>query len=487
MNQSKTNESCLGIMISMEFLLIFSKSEESILPTILPLQKKYETAILEEGDLVDTIISEQAPNAILYFSSFPSDREICLSTLKSMYPTSPILYIHDQDSRIRDLNKLNKNVDLVLKALPPPSFILEIVNNCIKNKTKNITTHTPQENLDKIEQPSSPLMQRIYRMAKKVAPTSATILITGESGTGKEVTANWIHSKSPRKNKPFIAINCGAITESILESELFGYKKGAFTGADKDKIGLIEAAHNGTLFLDEIGEMPLSLQVKLLRVLQERKLRRVGDIEDIAVSVRIIAATNKNLKSLVEQNLFREDLYYRLNVVHLHIPPLRERKEELPNLIETFFRNYTHTHSSSVSSIAPSTLSILMYHDYPGNIRELQNILEFSVIMSDGNSIQPYDLPNEMQQDAPGNLLPAPEERKFKDRVEFESLHQFLEHHYQITTPTIAQLEKIIIQERLKMHKENQKQVAESLGISRTSLWRKIKEYELENKAPSPI
>lgn len=465
----------------MDFLLIFAKSEDEVLPTILPLQDKYETAILEEGDLVDTIISEQAPNAILFFSSFPSDRDVCLSTLKSMYPSSPIIYIHNDDNRIRALSSLNKAVDLVLKTVPPPSFISDIVEKCISTKSQNVSGQLPQDGLSKIDTPSSPLMQRIYRMAKKVAPTNATILITGESGTGKEVTANWIHSQSPRSKESFIAINCGAITESILESELFGYKKGAFTGAEKDKTGLIEAAHNGTLFLDEIGEMPLSLQVKLLRVLQDRKLRRVGDIEDIAVSVRIIAATNKNLKSLVEQNLFREDLYYRLNVVHLHLPPLRERKEELPNLIETFFRNFAHAHNSSASTIAPSTLSILMYYDYAGNIRELQNIIEFAVIMSDGSSLQPYDLPNEMQQDAPGNLLPAPEQEENSSLIQFESLHQFLEHHYELINPSIAQLEKVLIQERLKMHKENQKQVAESLGISRTSLWRKIKEYELDN------
>ncbi|MCO4783805.1 MAG: sigma-54-dependent Fis family transcriptional regulator [Candidatus Cloacimonetes bacterium] len=465
----------------MEFLLIFAKSEDEVLPTILPLQDKYETAILEEGDLVDTIISEQAPNAILFFSSFPSSRDVCLSTLNTMYPSSPIIYIHNEENRIRSLATLEKTVDLVLKTVPPPSFILDIVDKCINNKAKATPNHLPQDSLSKIDTPSSPLMQRIYRMAKKVAPTNATILITGESGTGKEVTANWIHSQSPRSNQPFIAINCGAITESILESELFGYKKGAFTGAEKDKTGLIEAAHNGTLFLDEIGEMPLTLQVKLLRVLQDRKLRRVGDIEDIAVSVRIIAATNKNLKSLVEKNLFREDLYYRLNVVHLHLPPLRERKEELPHLIETFFTNFANAHNSSATTIAPSTLSILMYYDYAGNIRELQNIIEFAVIMSDGSSLQPYDLPNEMQQDAPGNLLPAPEHDESNNLVNFESLHQFLEHHYDLVNPSIAELEKVLIQERLKMHKENQKQVAESLGISRTSLWRKIKEYELDN------
>ncbi|MCJ8346445.1 sigma-54 dependent transcriptional regulator [bacterium] len=466
----------------MEFLLIFAKSEDDIQNTIIPLQEKFETAILEEGDLVDTIISEQAPNAILYFSSFPSDRTVCLSALKTMYPASPIIYIHNEDSRIRSLSALKDSVDLVLKTIPPPSFILDIVENCIQSKKKNLSTAIPQDSISQVESPSSPLMQRILRMARKVAPTNATILITGESGTGKEVTAKWIHSQSPRKDNAFIAINCGAITESILESELFGYKKGAFTGAEKDKVGLIEAAHNGSLFLDEIGEMPLSLQVKLLRVLQERKLRRVGDIEDIAVSVRIIAATNKNLKSLVEQNLFREDLYYRLNVVHLHIPALRDRKEELPNLIETFFNNFVHSHNASVTTIAPSTLSILMYYEYPGNIRELQNIIEFSVIMSDGNSIQPYDLPNDMQQDAPGNLLPAPEESLIQGPIEFENLHQFLEHHYQIFNPSITQVERVLIQERLKMHKENQKQVAESLGISRTSLWRKIKEYQLDSK-----
>ncbi len=222
----------------------------------------------------------------------------------------------------------------------------------------------------------SAVMARVIEIARAVASTSSTILLTGESGTGKEVLAKAIHLASPRREKPFVSINCGALPESLLESELFGHVKGAFTDAHQNKKGLFEAAHLGTIFLDEVGEMPFAMQVKLLRVLQERTIRRVGDQVEIPVDVRVIAATNRALEKMVRDGTFRSDLYYRLNVIPLPIPPLRERKEDIPLLVDHFLRLLAVRMEKTAPVMAPSELGTLQRHDWPGNVRELENLLE---------------------------------------------------------------------------------------------------------------
>lgn len=223
---------------------------------------------------------------------------------------------------------------------------------------------------------SSAVMARVIEIARAVASTSSTVLLTGESGTGKEVLAKAIHLASPRREKPFVSINCGALPESLLESELFGHVKGAFTDAHQNKKGLFEAAHLGTIFLDEVGEMPFAMQVKLLRVLQERTIRRVGDQVEIPVDVRVIAATNRSLEKMVRDGTFRSDLYYRLNVIPLPIPPLRERKEDIPLLVDHFLRLLAGRMEKTAPLLAPSELGTLRRHDWPGNVRELENLLE---------------------------------------------------------------------------------------------------------------
>ena len=235
-------------------------------------------------------------------------------------------------------------------------------------------------------------MVKVYATIKKVADTPANVLILGESGTGKELVARAIHDNSSRRKMPFVVINCGGIPENLLESELFGYIKGSFTGAYSDKAGLFEVAHGGTVFLDEITQLPRLLQVKLLRVVQEKTFRRIGGADDIHVDVRIISATNQNLAETVKTGSFREDLYYRLNVIPLHLPPLRERKEDIPVLIKHFIEKYSHEFGKEIKTISAYALELLMQYPFPGNIRELENIIERSIALETSNIILPENL-----------------------------------------------------------------------------------------------
>ena len=235
-------------------------------------------------------------------------------------------------------------------------------------------------------------MLKVYSLVRKVADTVANILITGESGTGKELVARAIHENSSRKDKSFVVINCGGIPKNLLESELFGYMKGSFSGAYADKAGLFEVAHNGTIFLDEIGELPPFLQVKLLRVVQEKTFRRIGGTEDVKVDVRIISATNQDLAQKVKNGGFREDLYYRLNVIPVEIPPLRERNEDIPLLAKYFIEKYSKKFEKETKKISPYAIQLLMKYPFPGNVRELENIIERSVALETTNIILPENL-----------------------------------------------------------------------------------------------
>ena len=244
----------------------------------------------------------------------------------------------------------------------------------------------------------------------QVAPVAATVLITGESGTGKERIARGIHALSPRRNRAFIAANVAALPETLLESELFGHEKGAFTGAIGQRKGFFELADRGTLFLDEIGEMPLATQTKLLRVLEEREFMRVGGEEAITVDVRVIAATNQDLRALVEMGQFRRDLYFRLNVLQIHLPPLRERRDDIPLLVDAFIRQSSRDHDRPPVSIAPDAMEVLMNYDWPGNVREMKNLVESMVVLAPGTRVRAEDLPREVREGAGGRsrLLPVP-------------------------------------------------------------------------------
>ncbi len=236
-------------------------------------------------------------------------------------------------------------------------------------------------------------MKEVFELIHKVAPTRTTVLLTGESGTGKELVARAIHARGPRAEAPFVAINCGAIPETLIESELFGHTKGSFTGAVADKPGLFELAGQGTVFLDEIGEVPLSMQVKLLRVLQERKQRRVGGAADISVDCRVIAATNRDLAVEIQQGRFREDLYFRLNVIQIHLPALRERRHDIPMLVDAFIGKFAEQQGSPVRTAIPEVMRVLMAWHWPGNVRELENVIERGVTLASGELIELDVLP----------------------------------------------------------------------------------------------
>lgn len=311
----------------------------------------------------------------------------------------------------------------------------------------------------------SPSMEKVLKFAMKIAPTNSTILIGGESGTGKEFFSRIIHRMSKRLDGRFVAMNCGAVPDTLFESELFGFKKGAFTGADRDKPGLVEEAHLGTLFLDEVGELSPQAQVKLLRFLQEREFRRIGETTSRSVDVRIIAATNKDLTRLMEQGKFREDLFFRLNVFYLYLPPLRERKETIPNLIRLFVHRYNQLLNKHVNRVSKAAEAILANYDYPGNIRELENILEHAVVLAEGGEITEKDLPESMFRNR--LLLSGPSQDPSPDSGE---------------VLTLAEMEKRHISQTLILTNFNYTEASRKLGISRSTLWRKIKEYNIEVK-----
>ena len=298
-------------------------------------------------------------------------------------------------------------------------------------------------------------MKEILGILPSLAQSKSTVLLQGESGTGKELIARAIHNNSQRKDKPFIAVNCAAIPEALIESELFGHVKGAFTGAYLDRTGRFELANNGTIFLDEIGDMSLSTQAKLLRVIQEEKFERVGGSKTIAVDVHIIAATNKNLIKAVKTGGFREDLYYRISVFPITLPPLRERKEDVPLLIANFIEKFNAEMGKSINNIAPQAMKILMNYYYPGNIRELRNIIEHAFVCSRGNTILPEHLPGELVH-VNERLEIAPE------------------------GSSLNKIEKEWILSVLEKTGWRYQDAAKRLGISRTTLWRKLKDYGLE-------
>lgn len=306
---------------------------------------------------------------------------------------------------------------------------------------------------------SSRSMQEIFRLVEMVAPSTASVLITGESGTGKEMVARTIHELSPRRNKPFVAINCSAIPETLMESEIFGHEKGAFTGALERRAGCFELAEEGTLLLDEIGEMPITTQAKLLRVLEDHRLRRLGSKVETTVDVRVVAATNKIPEEAVSAGQLRNDLYYRLNVFNLHMPPLREHKEDMPQLVEALLADMNAKHSRQVGGIHDSVLQLLMGHNWPGNVRELRNTLERAVIVCEGSLIEPRHLPPNFGQT--GGRQTTGDSDGIRLGV----------------GTTVGEAEKMLILKTLATTGNNKTRAAEILGISLKTLHNKLKEY----------
>ncbi len=317
---------------------------------------------------------------------------------------------------------------------------------------------------------NSPAMQEVYKTIGKVAKADATVLITGESGTGKELVAEALHFNSNRRSGPLVKVSCAALPETLLEAELFGHEKGSFTGALTQRRGRFEMADKGTIFLDEIGEMTVATQTKLLRVLQERKIERIGSSLAVKVDIRIVVATNKDLQKQVEQNKFRDDLYYRLNVINIHMPPLRDRKEDIPSLVEHFLAKHRYSATAQPAAISEEAIRRLMEYNWPGNVRELENVIERAVVLSRGQIITSRELPF-------GDHEAGDSEDGEVDAADAKGDSSFFK-------KSVAQFEKDLIMKALRDANGNRSKAAEMLGIYRRLLYAKIKEYALEGYPP---
>lgn len=420
-------------------------------------QQAIETLEKHHGD-IDVVISDlKLPDGegidVLVFS-------------QKIDPLLPFIFITGQpdvESAVRALKAgawdyLVKPVEL--------EHLFHKIQSCIDTKLLKIENRNLKRKLQgfQVEEDAiigiSPNLQKVIEKARQIAITDITVLIEGESGTGKELLANFIHRHSRRKDKPFLKINCGALVKSLLEAELFGVTKGAYTGADKDRAGIFETASGGTIFLDEIGELDLESQVRLLRVIEEKKVYRIGSTAPVQVDVRIIAATNKNLLEEVEKGNFREDLYYRLAVAKLTLPPLRERKEDIPILFNHFVVEFNERYGKSITKLSQEVLKFFQNYDWPGNIRQFKNVLESMVILAKDDTLTMEDLPEELLK------FPSPAAKKrLLDTI--------------IPGISIEEYEKAIIQKNLEFVNGNREKAAELLGISPRTLYRKINEYQL--------
>lgn len=344
------------------------------------------------------------------------------------------------------------------------------INNALRSKNLEVENRTLKKELTKEYSfqnlvGNSETMHRIYEMIRRVAQTPTNVLVTGESGTGKEMVAKAIHFNGPLKDRPFVTVNCGAIPESLMESEMFGHKKGSFTGAVADKAGLFEVADQGTLFLDEVGELPLTIQVKLLRAIQERVIRRVGATEDTKIEVRIIAATNRDLEDMVKKGTFRQDLFYRLNVINIKTPSLRERPEDVALLANHFLKKYNERLGKSIGGISAEAMDMLKKYDYPGNVRELENIIERTVALEGGATILPESLPP---------FVNTPSGRKLASTHEIQITEEGLD-----LDKVMGQMEKELLIKAIHAAGGVKKKAAKLLNITFRSMRYRVEKYSL--------
>jgi DNA-binding NtrC family response regulator len=408
--------------------------------------------ILEEGD-TDLVITDLKMPGL--------DGMDLLDECRSKWPEMPVIMISAFGSVDAAVNAVKRGAyDFITKPVDE-SDLLVVVEKALAEASGNSElvsdyfTDDSGFSTDFIGR--SPAITDIMATIRKIGPTDSTVLVTGETGVGKELMARAIHLVSGRKDQPFVKVNCSAMTETLIESELFGHEKGAFTGAIIDKPGRFEIADKGTLFLDEIGEVPLQVQVKLLNVLQDRSFERVGGVRTIDVDIRIVAATNKDLKKAVDEGEFRADLYFRLNVVPLHIPPLRQRLEDLDSQIDYFVMKFGNQHGRGDLQVAPEVRAALSAYSWPGNTRELENVLERMVLLSDGSVLSAGDLPLELDEVA------VSEEGGLKPK----------------TGAILQAAERKMIADALKETGGNRTKAAKLLGISRRTIQTKIKDYDL--------
>jgi len=421
------------------------------------------------SNVVSILEKEKFDVVFLDIESMPQQEIDLVNYIKTKSPSTEIIILTTINELIEATKALKNGALFYLVKPVKTTDVAALLNKLsIKSDYQEEYIAMEQRILNDLMAGSSS-MQKLLKLSLKIAPTSSTVLLGGESGTGKEFFARIIHRMSKRIDGKFIAMNCGGVPDTLFESELFGYKKGAFTGADRDKAGLVEEAHLGTLFLDEVGELSPSAQVKLLRFIQERTFRRIGDNVQRMVNVRIIAASNKDLAAMVKDGTFREDLFYRLNVFFLYLPPLRERKETIPNLIKLSLHKNNEALDKDISHISPAAEAILANYNYPGNIRELENILEHACVLAEGNEITEKDLPEFM----------------FRNRLLIEGPQQIFSsvnttgHSADDTLISLQKHERVYIDKVLHRLHYNYSESARTLGVSRSTLWRKIKEYNL--------
>ncbi len=388
-----------------------------------------------------------------------------LKKISSSYPRLPVIVLTGHGTIETAVETMRDGaVDFFTKPVDLDKLLLvvkkTILNSELKEQNRKLTEEI--DKLKKRQQYSSIIgksskVSQLMEIINQVAPTKASVLITGESGTGKELVSDAIYSLSSRVGKPFVKVHCAALSESLLESELFGHEKGAFTGAAKEKKGRFELADGGTIFLDEIGEINAQTQIKLLRVLQEKEFERVGGEKTIKVDVRVICATNRNLEDEVKKGNFREDLYYRLNVVHISVPPLRERKEDIDMLALSFLKEFNEEDGKKIEGFTKAARKALFSYSWPGNVRELKNTIESAVVLAKGNMIDTDDLPS--------SIL---DEGKKEDLV--------------ITLPvTMEEVEKKVIYSTIDYFEGNKSKAADELKIGRKTLYRKLEEFEKDN------
>jgi len=408
--------------------------------------------LVERGD-IDLVVSDLKMPGI-------SGEELLKKT-RGMYANLPVIILTGHGTVENAVQAMKDGAyDFLTKPINLEHFAM-LVKRALSNRELILQYRQMQRELEMRSQfaniiGKSAAMHSIFEKVRQVAPTRASVLITGESGVGKDVISEAIHYTSPRKDKPLVKVHCAALTETLLESELFGHERGAFTGAVARKRGRFELANLGSLFLDEIGEISQSVQIKLLRVLQDRKFERVGGEETIETDVRIIAATNRNLMADISTGKFREDLYYRLNVINIHIPPLKERNEDIPLLVAAFVKEFSRENDKNIEGIEPKARLALYNYSWPGNVRELRNCIESAVVMMKGTILSLEDLPPHIGQISGGQSL------KLSPGI------------------SLAEGEKEIIRSALNMNKGNKSKTAEILGIGRKTLHRKIQEYSLE-------
>ncbi len=391
-----------------------------------------------------------------------------LQLIKQKSPSTEVIMITAYASTDTAIQAMKRGAyDYITKPFNNDEILLTI-KKALKNSQLQRENQRLQQELEKRYGfgnliGKSPAMLKVYELIQRVAQTRANILVTGESGTGKELVARAIHYTGPRKDKPFVTVNCGAIPEQLMESEFFGHEKGSFTGAIKTRDGYFAAADGGTIFLDEIGEIPPALQVKLLRVIQEKSFMRVGSTVERAVDVQVLSATNRDLESAVSEGSFREDLFYRLNVIKIDLPPLRERDSDIPLLARHFLQKYNQEYEHSIGDISQDAINILLNYSFPGNVRELENIIERGVIMETGESITPASLP-------PSLTRPAINGTRVGLRLPAEGLD---------LEKTLAELEHQLINQALERCDHNKTKAAKLLGLSFRSFRYRLEKLDL--------